>query len=146
MTATPRVYSDSAKAKAEQHDIDYFSMDDEQTYGKEFYRLDFSEAVEKNLLSDYKVLVLAVNEDHISSAMQTQLAKQGELNLEDTAKIIGCYKGLKKEIENTEEAKEMDMSPMKRAVALTCSLQIGARLLFPARVLYHRDPTAPRDF
>lgn len=117
MTATPRIYSDSAKEKAREYKVGYFSMDEEENYGREFHRLNFSEAIKKDLLSDYRVLVLAVNEEHISATMQSQLATDSELNLEDTAKIIGCYKGLKKEISNTEAAEEMDMSPMRRAVA-----------------------------
>ena len=123
MTATPRIYSESAKEKAAANEFGCISMDEEKDYGREFYRLDFSEAVEKNLLSDYKVLVLAVNEDHISATMQDQLAEGGELNLEDTAKIIGCYKGLKKEIANSEEAKAPDLKPMRRAVAFCTTIK-----------------------
>jgi predicted helicase len=40
MTATPRVYGDSAKAKADAVDAVLASMDDYQTYGEEFYRLE----------------------------------------------------------------------------------------------------------
>ena len=34
------------------------TRDDAEIYGNEFYRLGFGEAVDKNLLSDYKVLIL----------------------------------------------------------------------------------------
>ena len=60
MTATPRLYTASAKEKAARHEVDVFSMDDEETYGPEFHRLPFSRAVEQDLLSDYKVVVLGV--------------------------------------------------------------------------------------
>ena len=33
MTATPRLYTEGAKAKAARHDIEVFSMDDPATYG-----------------------------------------------------------------------------------------------------------------
>ena len=46
MTATPRLYTEGAKAKAARHDIEVFSMDDPATYGPEFHRLPFSRAVE----------------------------------------------------------------------------------------------------
>ncbi|MGN6641441.1 MAG: restriction endonuclease, partial [Verrucomicrobiota bacterium] len=62
MTATPRVYGDEAKVKAGQADAELCSMDDVSLFGEEFHRLGFGEAVSKNLLSDYKVLVLAVDE------------------------------------------------------------------------------------
>ena len=56
MTATPRLYTEGAKAKAARHDIEVFSMDDEATYGPEFHCLPFSRSVEQDLLSDYKVV------------------------------------------------------------------------------------------
>ena len=117
MTATPRIYSAGAKAKAKQHAVECFSMDDEETYGKEFHRLDFSDAVAKNLLSDYRVLILAVNEGHISAALQKSLAESGELQLEDAAKIIGCWNGLGRRFANPEDAAEANANPMRRAVA-----------------------------
>ena len=42
-----------------------FSMDNEAHYGKELYCINFSEAVSRGLLCDYKVIVLTVDEDHI---------------------------------------------------------------------------------
>ena len=61
MTATPRLCTDSAKARAALHSVDVLSMDDPATFGPEFHRLPFSRAVEQNLLSDYKT-ALIVNE------------------------------------------------------------------------------------
>ena len=79
MTATPRLYGDQAKTKAQENDIILCSMDDENLYGKELHRLGFGEAVSANLLSDYRVLVLAVDEKYVSRAFQRQLAEEGEL-------------------------------------------------------------------
>ena len=70
MTATPRLYTEGAKAKAARHDVDVFSMDDPATYGPEFHRLAFSRAVERDLLSDYKVVVLAMSEERVDAALQ----------------------------------------------------------------------------
>ena len=61
MTATPRVYGDQAKGKAADADVLVASMDDEATFGPVFHELGFGQAVAQQLLSDYKVLVLAVN-------------------------------------------------------------------------------------
>ena len=47
MTATPRLYTEGAKAKAANHHIEVFSMDDPDTYGPEFHHLPFSRAVEQ---------------------------------------------------------------------------------------------------
>ena len=67
MTATPRLYTEGAKAKAANHDVEVFSMDDPATYGPELHRLPFSRAVEQDLLSDYKVVVLAMSEQHVDA-------------------------------------------------------------------------------
>ena len=128
MTATPRIYSDSAKTKAEKHDIEYFSMDDASVYGDEFHRLDFSDAVAKNLLSDYRVLVLAVNENDVSRSMQGQFAENSELKLEDATKIIGCWNGLAKRIINRDEVKEVNDEPMRRAVAFTTTIKASQHI------------------
>ena len=128
MTATPRIYSDSAKTKAKEHDIEYFSMDDASVYGDEFHRLDFSDAVAKDLLSDYRVLVLAVNESDVSRSMQGQFAEDSELKLEDATKIIGCWNGLAKRIINRGEVTEVNTEPMRRAVAFTTTIKASEHI------------------
>ena len=95
MTATPRLYTEGARAKAASHNVEVFSMDDPATYGLEFHRLPFSRSVEQNLLSDYKVVVLAMSESHVGAALQGHLASGGgEINLTDAAKIVGCWRAL----------------------------------------------------
>ena len=114
MTATPRIYADVAKAKAEQDKIALCSMDDEALYGKELFVLTFSEAVWRKLLVDYKVVVLTIDEAHVSRRIQ-QLLKDADnqLKMDDAAKIIGCWKALAKQgFTETDDA-----APMQRAVA-----------------------------
>jgi len=41
-------------------------MDDEATFGHEFYRLGFGKAVELDLLAEYKVLIVAVKKDEMA--------------------------------------------------------------------------------
>ena len=62
MTATPKIYSQTAKGKAADRAAVLYSMDDENTFGPEFHRLDFGKAVDLGILTDYKVLVLGVSE------------------------------------------------------------------------------------
>lgn len=125
MTATPRLYGDSAKIKAQENDIVICSMDDEDIYGKEFHRLGFGEAIGNGLLTDYKVMVLAVDEKYVSAAFQRQLAdKDNELNLDDAVKITGCWNGLSKRMatDANGENLEGDLTPMRRAVAFSRSI------------------------
>ena len=78
-------------------------MDDEKLYGKELHTLTFSEAVMRGLLVDYKVIVLTVDEAHISSRLQKLLADENnQLKVDDAAKIVGCWKALSKQYQEDE--------------------------------------------
>ncbi|MGH3692582.1 MAG: DEAD/DEAH box helicase [Pseudonocardiaceae bacterium] len=123
MTATPRIYDDSSKSQASEGSVVLASMDDETFYGPEFHRLGFGEAVSKGLLTDYKVLVLAVDEQAVSATFQAQLADEhSELRIDDAAKIVGCWNGLAKRGE-VESGFGDDTRPMSRAVAFSRSIK-----------------------
>jgi len=119
MTATPRLYSDAGKQKAKEADAYLCSMDDEAMYGPEVYRIGFGEAVDKKLLSDYKVLVLTLNEAMIPDVLQQAVADKGtEINTDDASKLIGCVNALSKRMLVDEGLlKASDPSPMRKAVA-----------------------------
>lgn len=119
MTATPRVYGDAAKIKAAGAEATLASMDDEAVFGPEFFRLDFYDAVQRDLLTDYKVIVLAVNEDAIAEAFQRQLSDENhELKLDDATRIVGCLNAFGK-IDPTNQYFLNDPLPMKRIVAFS---------------------------
>ena len=127
MTATPRLYTEGAKRKAAAHEVEVFSMDDEATYGPEFHRLPFSRAVEQDLLADYKVVVLAVSEEGVDEALQAHLdAVGGEINLDDAAKIVGCWRALQNP-ENRPPAEE-SVRTLRRAIAFTNRIDSSRRL------------------
>ena len=127
MTATPRLYTEGAKSKAADHGVDVFSMDDESTYGPELHRLPFSKAVEQGLLSDYKVVVLALSEQSVDAALQAHLASgDSELNITDAAKIVGCWQALQNP-ENSRTA--IRRKPLKRAIAFTNTILSSKRLV-----------------
>lgn len=116
MTATPRIYGEMAKASADKDNVALCSMDDETLFGKELYVITFSEAVKRDLLVDYKVLVLAVDEAHVSRNLQKLLADENnQLKVDDASKIVGCWKALSKQ--DTQEEIVDDQDPMRRAVA-----------------------------
>ena len=116
MTATPRIYADSAKATTEKDNVAICSMDDEAIYGKQFHLITFSEAVSLELLTDYKVLVLTIDEAHVSSRLQDLLKDDNnQLKVDDAARIIGCWKALSKQ--GLAGDLSHDPEPMRRAVA-----------------------------
>lgn len=75
MTATPRVFGDEVRAKARDADAILADMSDESVYGPELHRLGFGDAVEADLLTDYKVLVLAVDEQYVADNFQRAMAE-----------------------------------------------------------------------
>ena len=116
MTATPRIFGDNVKSKADEVDAVLASMDDEELFGKTLFYRGFSWAVQNNLLTDYKVIVLAMDEGLISTGVQKRLADSAsELVLDDATKIIGCYKALTKT--DMKEDVAADPHPMLRAIA-----------------------------
>jgi predicted helicase len=121
MTATPRVYGEAVKAKADQAEALLASMDDERLYGPEFHRLMFGEAVAQGLLSDYRVVTLSVSEEYVADKLADNQLNMLDLPLDDVARIIGCYNGLAKNADDIEHF-IADPAPMKRAVAFAASI------------------------
>ncbi len=109
MTATPKVYSESSKAKAKESDNVIYSMDDADTFGEEIYTLNFERAIALDLLTDYKVIILAVRSENLSGVTNSvnkkisQLKAKGTkldkklINNEFVCKIVGTHKGLAKQ-------------------------------------------------
>ncbi len=116
MTATPRIYGEAVKVKAKEVDAVLCSMDNVELFGETLHEITFSEAVSEGLLTDYKVIVLAVDEEVVSASVQKRLLNEdSELALDDATKIIGCYRALTKL--DLQDDLRADKNPMRRAVA-----------------------------
>lgn len=132
MTATPRIYADESKQKAANNSALLCSMDDEAVYGKDFYVLGFADSVSMGLLSDYKVIVLAVDEGYVSKTLQNLLTNSdSELTLDDSVKILGCLNGLSKKTlyDNEQDYFENDPYKMKRAVAFCSDIKSSKKFV-----------------
>lgn len=120
-TATPRVYGDAAKQKADEMSVVIADMDNPDLYGEEFYRIGFGDAISQGILTDYKVMVLAVDEEMIARRFQQMLAnKDSELEFDDVTKIVGCWNGLVRRRSDSDIALG---APMKRAIAFTGTIR-----------------------
>ena len=118
MTATPRLYTEGAKTKAARHDTEVFSMDEPEIYGPELHRLPFSKAVELDELSDYKVVVLAISEREVNTALQGDTRAGGsDININDATKIVGCWRALQNP--ESKEHHNESVKPLKRVIAFT---------------------------
>ena len=130
MTATPRLYDDNSKSKAKESEAYLCSMDDKELYGEEIYRIGFGKAVENNLLTDYKVLILTLNSSQIPKGLQAIIANgEKEFNFDDATRLIGCINGLSKQILDKEKIiKSTDPEPMRRAVAFCRDIKTSKRV------------------
>ncbi len=131
MTATPRLFRDDVKEAAQASDAVLCSMDDEDLYGPEFHRLGFGEAVEKGLLTDYKVLILTVDEKYLSRSLQSRLTDENnEISLDDAVKIVGCWNGLAKRTGQFADGTGFGPHevPMRRAVAFNRSINDSKKI------------------
>ena len=116
MTATPRIFGDNVRSKADEVGAELASMDNAALFGETLFYRGFGWAVQNGLLTDYKVIVLAMDEGLVSAAVQKRLGDAGsELVLDDATKIIGCYKALTK-IDLKADV-STDPHPMRRALA-----------------------------
>ena len=141
MTATPRLFDDAVKGKAADHSAELASMDDEAIYGPEFYRLGFGEAVEKGLLTDYKVLVMTVDESVAADAM----ARSGgePINLTLASAMIGAWNGLAKRSGSLQGRKggfDEGAEPMRRTVAFARDIKTSTQIAesFPGLIENYR--------
>lgn len=149
MTATPKVYSESSKAKAKEKDNVIYSMDDAQTFGEEIYTLNFERAIALDLLTDYKVIILAVRKENLSGVTNSVNKKISRLEAEGTkldkklinnefvCKIIGTHKGLAKQDlivlddENKEDndlKNKADTFVSQRAISFCKSIQTSKNI------------------
>lgn len=149
MTATPKVYSESSKAKAKESDNIIYSMDDAKTFGEEIYTLNFERAIALDLLTDYKVIILAVRSENLSGVTNSvnkkisQLEAKGTkldkklINNEFVCKIVGTHKGLAKQdlIALDDENKEdndlknkRDTFVSQRAISFCKSIQTSKNI------------------
>ncbi len=96
MTATPRVFSTAVKIAAEGRGVEIACMDDEQVFGRVLHRLNFSEAIERKLLTDYKVIIVGVDNRMIKAWIDQREFLQTDTGIEADAQTFAAYIGLMK--------------------------------------------------
>ena len=118
MTATPRIYGETARRREDEGEVNLASMDDKSIFGENLFHRGFGWAVENDLLTDYKVVVLMMDEQLVSDRVQRSFTEGAELELDDATKMVGCYKALAKVgMQTNREGVPEDIKPMKRALA-----------------------------
>ena len=119
MTATPRIYGDRAKRKANENLLTIASMDDESKYGPEFHRLGFGQASDLGILSPYKVVIFNVDMEQVGIDLEEHLADESSpINMSNAASMVGCWNGLRKRGASGFDFSS-DPQPVRRAVAFS---------------------------
>ncbi len=124
-------------------------MDDAEIFGEEIYTLNFSKAIALDLLTDYKVIILAVRKENLSGVTNSVNKKISQLKAEGTkldkklinnefvCKIVGTHKGLAKQDlivlddENKEDhnlQNQYDTAPSQRAINFCKSINMSKNI------------------
>ena len=100
MTATPRYFTGRVRRAAAEQDYEVASMDEKEKFGPVLHQLLFSEAIERDLLSDYQVVIVGVDEPTYKEyAEKGALVRRdgGEIaNARTLAAQIGLAKAMRK--------------------------------------------------
>ena len=100
MTATPRYFTQKAKQRGAEQEIELASMDDVEQFGPEFHVLSFHDAITADppLLTDYHVVVIGVtNTEAKAWAAEAKLVRTKD-GLETDARTLAAQIGLAKAI------------------------------------------------
>jgi superfamily II DNA or RNA helicase len=101
MTATPRYFTQRAKDRGAEQDIDLVSMDDESLFGPEFHVLSFHDAITAKpdpLLTDYQVVVIGVTDAEAKAWVADAELVRTEGGLETDARTLAAQIGLAKAV------------------------------------------------
>ncbi|MDA8628642.1 DEAD/DEAH box helicase family protein [Bacteroidia bacterium] len=95
MTATERRYKGKSNS--------ILSMDDEEVYGNTFTQLSFKDAIQQEILSDYKILTLVVSKDEIKKYLnQNDFVKalgldwEKDIDFRTLSSLVALRKAMKK--------------------------------------------------
>ena len=136
MTATPRIYTEKTREKANEKQAILYSMDDEATYGPEFFILNFGEAASRGILSEYRVIIVAMQEEAMAELANEynaayKLDDKKAITVDFATRIIGAWKGLTNHeihvLDGSEETIQTG-KPMQRAVAFSRSINASEQV------------------
>ena len=118
MTATKKIYDSASKKEAELHDTIVYSMDNEAQYGKTFYQLTFGKAIEKELLSDYQVVVF-----HADPSNYDWIEKLSEEEQKGNVKISYEYTVTENGVKKTKSEPNLPIS-LAKLIKLRCCINV----------------------
>ena len=130
-TATPRYYGKNVLKASEGRGVQIVGMDDQKVFGPVFHKLTFGEAIEKNMLTDYQVVVVGVTEP-----MVREWIAEGEIVSTDTqvsdARTLAAKIAVLKAIKDFQLSRVISFhSKVKRASEFSKGVELVNNLIDP---------------
>lgn len=127
MTATPRYFTQRARDRAADQDLELASMDDAALFGPEFHVLKFSDAINAKptpLLTDYRVVVIGVTNAEAAAWVQEGRLVRTKEDAETDARTLAAQIGL---------AKAMREYDLRRVITFHRSIRRASRFVDAGR-------------
>lgn len=123
-TATPRTYSSTIKKAAEERGIEVVGMDNAALFGEVLYTLPFGKAIEQKLLTDYRVVIIGVDDPTIAQWIANRELVTTGTGIETDSESLAAQIGLLKAIKDYDLKRIISFhSRINRAEAFTTELQ-----------------------
>jgi predicted helicase len=88
------------KKAAEDRGVEVVGMDDEEVFGKQLFALNFGEAIKRGLLTDYRVVIIGVDDPTISAWIEHRKLLKADSDIEMDAESLAAQVGLLKAIKD----------------------------------------------
>ncbi len=133
MTATPRIYTDAVRGKAEQQQKVVISMDDD-LYGPVFHSLSFYDAVHRHrVLCDFKVRVAVMDSDTLDELVQkAQAGDDTMVPLDEKTLMASVWHAL-------EHPGAGDKKGLLQRVIMFCDMINSSKIVAGEPITYRKD-------
>jgi len=123
-TATPRTYSSNVKIAAEERGVEVVDMDNAALFGEVLHALPFGKAIERKLLTDYRVVIIGVDDPTIAQWIANRELVATDTGIETDSESLAAQIGLLKAIKDYDLKRIISFhSRVNRAERFTADIQ-----------------------
>ena len=98
--ANEAIFAVARPAAAEEFGVEVIDMSDETRFGRRFHTLTFGEAIKRELLTDYRVLIVGVDNERVREWIENRRLVATETGHETDARSLASQIGLLKAIKD----------------------------------------------